>query len=104
MRSTLLIVSAVLLGLTVGLLFGWIQAAAGRRHERLQSAGRLSSGWALVPGSFRRVAYLLIALVVIQVGCPLMFARFQWFVSGGLALGYGWTLLQELRRRQTANG
>jgi uncharacterized membrane protein len=50
-----------------------------------------------VPGSGARVAYLLIALVLIQVLCPLLFvAGTQWWVSGGLAAGYGWSLFRKM--------
>jgi len=54
-----------------------------------------------MPGSGLRGAFLLIALVIIQVICPLLFAQgVQWWVSGGLAAGYGWSLFQQLRRRR----
>jgi hypothetical protein len=54
-----------------------------------------------MPGSGQRIAYLLIALVIVQFVCPLLFANgVQWWVSGGLAAGYGWSLFQQLRRRR----
>jgi hypothetical protein len=56
-----------------------------------------------MPGSMRRVAYLLVALAGVQVICPLLFTNgTQWWVSGGVVAGYGLVLAQELRRRMTA--
>lgn len=87
-------------GTLIGFAFGSIQKAAARRNQKLQSDGQLSSGWAVMPGSMRRVAYLLVALAGVQLICPLLFANgCQWWVSGGVVLGYGGILLQQLRRR-----
>lgn len=92
----------VLVGVVIGLGFGMIQDAARRRHEKRQQEGKLGSGWSLMPGSGARVAYLLIALVLIQIICPLLFsAGTQWWVSGGLVAGYGWVLFRQLRQRLT---
>jgi hypothetical protein len=94
---------AAIAGIVIGWVFGLIQNAALRRHQKLQLEGKLASGWNVVPGSFGRIAYLLVALVVVQVICPLLFAPGSiapWFVSGGLVIGYGWTLFQQLRQRQ----
>ena len=86
-------------GVGIGLGFGWIQQAALRRNERRQSAGTLNSGLAVMPGSMRRVAYFMLALVGIQIVCPLLFADgAQWWVSAGICLGYGSLLLRRLRR------
>ncbi len=53
-----------------------------------------------MPGSMRRVAYLLVALALVQVACPLLFAaNCQWWVSAGVAAGYGIVLYGQLRRR-----
>ena len=93
-------VGALLAGGLVGLAFGLLQHAAWRRHGALQEAGRFQSGWAAMPGSFRRVAFLLLALVVVQVLCPLFFTNgSQWWVSGGVLAGYGAVLWRQLRRR-----
>jgi hypothetical protein len=93
-----------LLGLSAGALigygFGLIQHAARQRNERRQAEGKLNSGWAVMPGSGRRVAYLLIMLAGLQFVCPLLFNDgVQWWVSGGVAAGYGFQLLRELRLR-----
>lgn len=90
-------------GAMIGYAFGLLQAVARRRHEERERAGRLKDGWSLMPGSGARVAYLLLALVLVQLICPLLFSDgTQWFVSGGVAVGYGWTLFRELRRRMAA--
>lgn len=105
MSPTLLMGLCVLIGGAIGLAFGRVQAAAGRRNARLQAEGKLNTGWAVMPGSFRRVAYLLVALVLVQVACPLLFAgAYAWFVSGGLVAGYGWILYRELMTRRRSLG
>ena len=77
----------------IGYAFGLLQAVALRRHEQRQQTGKLKSGWSLIPGSGARVAYLLIALALVQLVCPLLFvAGTQWLVSAGVLAGYGWTL------------
>lgn len=99
--NALLLLGALLLGGIMGFVFGSIQNAASVHHRKLQQGGQLNSGWALMPGSMRRTAFLLIALVVVQIACPLFFesATVQWLVSAGIVLGYGWTLLKKLRDR-----
>ncbi len=88
-------------GSLIGLAFGAVQDIALRRNQKLQQVGALNSGWAVMPGSMRRVAYLLIALVVIQIFCPMLFVEgTQWWVSGGLVAGYGWLLFRRLCERK----
>ena len=88
-------------GLVIGAGFGIVQDAARRRNERRQQEGKLNSGWAVMPGSGARVAYLVIALALIQVICPLLFVNgTQWWVSGGVVAGYGAMLFKQLRERQ----
>ena len=96
--------TALLAGGTIGLAFGAIQDSAKRRYERLQQVGKFKSGWAATPGSFRRVAYLLVALAVVQFLCPMLFAPGSispWCVSAGVVFGYGAALYRQLRRRTT---
>jgi hypothetical protein len=96
--------AALLAGGAIGLTFGLIQEAAQRRHEKLQQEGKFKSGWAATPGSFRRVAYLLVALALVQFLFPMLFAPdgiSQWCVSGGVVIGYGLILYRQLRRRLT---
>ncbi|MEO6992023.1 MAG: hypothetical protein ABI273_00215 [Lacunisphaera sp.] len=84
----------------IGFAFGLLQQAALRRHAERERAGKLNTGWSLIPGSGVRIAYLVIALALIQLICPLLFADgTQWVVSVGLALGYGWTLYTQMRER-----
>ena len=89
-------------GLIVGFGFGALQERARRRHEALEAQGQFKNAWSVMPGSGARVAYLLLTLVAIQFVCPLLFADgTQWWVSAGVAAGYGWSLLRSLRRRPT---
>jgi hypothetical protein len=87
-------------GGVIGFAFGLLQQAALRRHEQREQEGKLKNGWTLMPGAGVRVAYLLIALALVQVICPLLFVDgTQWLVSAGVVVGYGWLLVQQLRRR-----
>src|SRR5664279_5532523 len=91
----------LLAGSGVGYAFGLLQAAALRRNEKRQLEGKLKSGFSLMPGAGARVSYLLLTLVGIQFICPLLFRDgTQWWVSGGVALGYGWTLFRQLMLRR----
>jgi hypothetical protein len=95
---------ALIAGSMIGYAFGLIQSNASRRYERLQREGKFKSGWAATPGSFRRIAYLLIALALVQFLFPIFFAPnglSQWCVAGGVAAGYGLVLYRDLRRRLT---
>jgi positive regulator of sigma E activity len=57
-----------------------------------------------MPRSGARVAYLLLALALVQIICPLLFSDgVQWTVSAGVGLGYGWTLFRTLRQRLKTN-
>ena len=96
-------VAALIAGAAIGLIFGTIQNLALRRNEQRQAGGSLNTGWAVMPGAMRRVAYLLIALVVVQIVCPLLFQdNSQWWVSGGVCLGYASVLLRRLLTRNGA--
>jgi len=102
MLQTLLPITGVILGGVIGYIFGSIQNAALARHRKLQKEGSLKTGWAIMPGSMRRTAFLLIILAAIQLACPMFFdgSNIQWLVSAGVVIGYGWTLLQQLRRNE----
>src|SRR5258708_7580369 len=90
----------LLAGGVIGLAFGVLQSAALRQHELLERNGKLKSVWSLMPGSGVRVAYLLIALALVQLICPLLFVEgTQWWVSAGVVLAYGWRLYRQLRTR-----
>jgi hypothetical protein len=91
----------LLAGSALGYLFGMVQRAALRRHEKLLGRGEFGSGWTVVPGSFRRVGFLLIALVLVQIVCPILFVGgTEWLVSAGVILGYGAVLYQQWRSRK----
>lgn len=89
----------VVIGGFVGFSFGTIQNNAQRKYKQLQQSGSFNSGWAVMPGSMRRTAYLLMLLAGIQLACPFFFEgnTVQWMISAGVVLGYGWTLVMQLR-------
>jgi hypothetical protein len=93
--------AGLIAGGLIGIGFGLVQNVALRRNQQLQEAGALKNGWAVMPGSMRRVAYLMVALVAVQVLCPLLFTNgAQWWVSGGVVAGYGAVLFRQLRVRR----
>lgn len=95
---------AVLVGGIIGAGFGVVQNAARRRNEEKQRKGELNSGWSVMPGSGTRVAYFLVALLLIQWICPLLFREgTQWWVTGGVGIGYGVMLVFQLREKLLGN-
>ena len=94
------ILAAVVVGGAIGVCFGLIQDAARRRYEKRQQEGKLGSAGPVMMGSGARVAYLLLALLAVQIICPIIFRDgIQWWVSGSLVFGYGVVLARELRKR-----
>jgi hypothetical protein len=92
--------AGIIAGGAIGWGFGLLQEVARRRYERRQQSGNLHTGWAVVPGSMSRIAYLLMALVLVQALCPLLFTNgAQWAVSAGVALGYGLAVFSRVRHR-----
>jgi hypothetical protein len=92
--------AALLAGTAIGLAFGAFQKRARQRNEQRQREGQFNSGWAATPGSFRRVAYLLVALALVQLVCPILFVPgsfSSWAVSAGVVLGYGVGLYRQMR-------
>ena len=102
LQQILLPICGVILGGVIGFVFGSIQKAALERHRKFQKEGDLKSGWAIIPGSMGRTALLLAILGAVQLACPMFFdgSNIQWMVSAGVVIGYGWTLLQQLRRNE----
>jgi len=90
-------------GTTIGLVFGAVQEAAARKYQLQQRNGAFNTAWAAIPGSMRRTAGLLMALALVQLVCPLLFNNgCQWWVSGGVVAGYGWSLYRKLRQTLVA--
>ncbi len=102
LMQILLPICGIILGGGIGFVFGSIQNAALARHRKLQKRGDLKSGWSIMPGSMRRTAFLLAILGAVQFTCPMFFEgnNIQWLVSAGVVIGYGWTLLQQLRQHE----
>lgn len=91
---------ATLAGAVIGVSFGVLQTKAAQRNKQLVETGKLNSGFGVMPGSMRRVAYLIVALALIQLVCPLLFTTHcEWWVSAGVVGGYGAVLINQLRRR-----
>ena len=98
--SGLLPTLAIIIGGIIGIFFGSIQNAALLRNKKLQENGKLKNGWLIMPGSFSRIAILLIVLIIIQIGIPVFFeGNFQWLVSAGILIGYGLTFVKKLKQR-----
>lgn len=98
--ETLLTIAALLLGGAVGYLFGVMQSAARIKNKKKSDRGKLKSGWKVMPGSFGRIALLLVVLAIIQLGMPMLFrGNIQWIVSLGILLGYGLTFIKQLKQR-----
>ena len=61
----------------------------------------MNNVWTVMPGAGVRVFYFLIALVLIQIGCPLLFSgAAKWWVSTGVAAGYGGILFFKIMQRR----
>lgn len=99
--SILLTAGGFLLGALAGFVFGKIQNAALVRNKKLLQSGKLAGGLSVIPGSMRRIVFLLIVLALFQLAFPVLFRGngIQWLISAGVVLGYGWTHVQQLRQR-----
>jgi hypothetical protein len=98
-------IAALIVGGLIGVAFGQLQNVARRKNEQREKDGSFKNGWSLMPGSGVRVAYLLLTLVLIQIICPMLFKNdsTQWWVSGGVMVGYGLMLAVQLRQRLSGN-
>jgi len=97
------LILAFLVGGCLGYGFGLIQLRASRRYQKLQADGKLKPFIGVVPGSMARIAILLMGLLLAQVLCPVFFADgTQWCVSGGLVIGCGYQMFQQLQAKRKA--
>jgi hypothetical protein len=87
------IFQAIPLGLIIGGVFAWLQMQALRRNELLEKRQAVPTLLKQLPGSGGRIAFLLMALVLVQVLAP--HADKGW-LSGSLAVGYGAPFLYRL--------
>ena len=87
---------ALLAGVSIGYPFGLLQTTADKQRD-----GKPTGKWpAFLSGKGARITYLILTLVVIQLTCPFFFvAAIRWWVSGGVMLGYGWTLCRQISLR-----
>ena len=88
------ILQGVAFGIILGGAFAWLQLQALRRNELLEKRQELPTLLKQLPGSGGRVAFLLIALVLVQVLVPNVD---KWWLSGSLAVSYGIPFLLRLR-------
>ncbi len=101
MIEVLKLIAALTAGGVIGFAFGAIQERALRRNEQRQAKGELKSEWGVMSGSAKRVVWLMIALIGVQVLCPLLFkGGTQWWVSGGVVAGYGLVLYRRLTAKR----
>jgi hypothetical protein len=89
------ILLGIVLGMTIGASFAWLQLLAARRNEMLQKQEPLGI-LRQIPGSTGRVALLLMALVAVQVLFP---TADKWWLSGSLVISYGIPFFWRLKDR-----
>ena len=91
--------AGLMAGGCIGLGFGVLQDAAREKYRRLQQNAALKSEWTVVGGAGQRIAFLLIALALIQIFLPaLASGSVKWWVTGGAVAGYAASLYPHLRR------
>jgi hypothetical protein len=98
------LLAALLAGSLIGFAFGTVQERALRRNQQRQASGELKNEWGVMSGSMKRVVWLMLALILVQVVCPLLFRDgTQWWVSGGVVVGYGMILFRRLRFKKSGS-
>ena len=83
----------IVLGITIGGAFAWVQLLALRRNELLERREQVPTLLRQIPGSGGRVAFLLIALVFAQV--LFQGASVAWMAAGvavAYAIPFAWRL------------
>jgi len=76
----------LILGVAIGGTFAWLQLLALRRNELLEQRQELRGLLRQLPGTGGRIAFLLIALVLVQILFPTVD---KWWLTGGLVVAYG---------------
>jgi hypothetical protein len=100
LKDSLVFIAALITGGAAGYGFGKMQDIARARYYKKQNAGKLKNSLTVIPGSMQRTAVFLLLLVLLQLILPFLFeGNIQWIVSAGVILGYGYTLLQQLKNR-----
>jgi len=84
----------LILGMAIGGTFARLQLLALRRNELLEQRQQLPGLLRQLPGAGGRVAFLLVALVLVQVLFP---AADKWWLSGGLVITYAIPFLWRLK-------
>ena len=88
------------MGILTGGVFAWVQLQALRRNELLAKRQQLPTILKRLPGSGIRVAFLLMALVLVQILAP---GVDKWWLSGSLIVSSSipivWRLMQMTPRK-----
>jgi len=91
----------LILGVAIGGTFAWLQLLALRRNELLEQQQQVPRLLRQLPGTGGRVAFLLVALVLVQVLFP---TANKWCLSCGLMVAYTipfvWRLKEKYSRKQ----
>jgi len=87
------VLQGIALGALIGATFAWLQLQALRRNELLEKRQQLPALLRRLPGSGVRVAFLMLALVLVQVLAP---NSDRWWLSCSLAVSCGLPFLARL--------
>ena len=87
------ILQGVTIGIILGGAFSWLQLQALRKNELLAKRQQLPSILKRLPGSGVRVAFLLMALVLVQIVMP---AADKWWLTGSLIVSSSIPILWRL--------
>ena len=90
------ILQGIVAGILIGGSFAWLQLQALRRNELLAKNQQLPTFLKRLPGSGARVAYLLLALVLVQILLP---GVDLWWLSGSLIVSSSVPILLRLKQR-----
>ena len=85
----------IILGMVIGAAFAWLQLLAAQRREMLEKQQQVPTLLRQLPGSGARVAFLLMALILVQIFVP---DANKWWLSGSLVVCSGVPALWRLRQ------